>query len=368
MGSYNKIILLAFMMLPLFTASIAVGGLQAAYGGGGGGTCTMDNDCIGDTSECQKNICNLTSGFCEVFSLDEGTACGDSSETECDEADTCNGVGDCQDNLEASNTLCRPSSGTCDVAEFCTGVSAVCPADGVAAPGTACGDPSDTECDNPDSCFSGVCEDNFEPNDTVCRVTADICDVAETCTGSTPLCPADGFAASSTVCRESTGVCDVEDFCDGSSASCPDDAFADAGTACTCSEGPGTCDGSNVCNADILIDIKPGSDPNCISVKKRGLTTIAILGSDSFDVTTIDQSTIMLDDNPGNVISPTKIKVKDVNSDGEDDLVLKFSTVEMKNQGFLVDNNEIFVTGELLDGTPFANSDIINLAGGPNCF
>jgi len=121
---------------------------------------------------------------------------------------------------------------------------------------------------------------------------------------------------------------------------------------------------------DVDIDIKPGSDPNCINEKKKGQTPIAIFGSDSFDVSRIVHSTIRLDGNPGDTIAPTKVTIKDVNSDGFDDLVLKFSNVAMKDAGFFVDNNELFITGNLdsTTGTPFGGSDIINLAGGPNCF
>jgi len=118
------------------------------------------------------------------------------------------------------------------------------------------------------------------------------------------------------------------------------------------------------------IDITPGSEPNCISEKKKGQTPIAIKGSAELDITTIDQSTIQLDDDDDSTtagISPTKITINDVDGDGNDDLVLKFKTTEMKNKGFLVDNNELFVTGELNDDTPIIGSNIINLAGGPNC-
>jgi len=126
----------------------------------------------------------------------------------------------------------------------------------------------------------------------------------------------------------------------------------------------------NLCSIPVDIDIKPGSDPNCISEKKKGQTPIAILGSNSFDVTTIVHSTIRLDDNPGNIIAPTKVTIKDVNNDGFDDLVLKFSNVEMKDAFFFVDNNELFIEGRLFSptGPLFVGSDIINLAGGPNCF
>ena len=45
-----------------------------------------------------------------------------------------------------------------------------CPADGFEPPGTACGDPGDTVCDDPDTCdAAGSCQANYEPPATLCR-------------------------------------------------------------------------------------------------------------------------------------------------------------------------------------------------------
>src|SRR5881397_4092004 len=75
------------------------------------------------------------------------------------------------------------------------------------------------------------------------RAAADACDVAETCTGSSSTCPADGLAASGTVCRAAVNECDLADTCTGTSISCPADAVQPAGTACT--------DDGNVCSSDV---------------------------------------------------------------------------------------------------------------------
>lgn len=40
------------------------------------------------------------------------------------------------------------------------------------------------------------------------------------------------------------------------------------------------------------IDIKPGSDPNCFNLNGHGVIPVAILGSDKFDVTNIDQGSL----------------------------------------------------------------------------
>jgi len=53
---------------------------------------------------------------------------------------------------------------------------------------------------------------------------------------------------------------------------------------------------------EVDIDIKPGSDLNCINIKKKGFTPVAILGSNDFDVTTIDQTTLEIDDGDDDVV------------------------------------------------------------------
>ncbi|MFN2375656.1 MAG: hypothetical protein ABR538_03915, partial [Candidatus Binatia bacterium] len=66
---------------------------------------------------------------------------------------------------------------------------------------------------------------------------------AETCTGSSSTCPADGFANAGTICRSDAGDCDVAETCTGTSNSCPANGFDPGGTACTT-------DG-NVCTDDV---------------------------------------------------------------------------------------------------------------------
>src|SRR5439155_26841938 len=74
-------------------------------------------------------------------------------------------------------------------------------------------------------CCSSACA--IEAAATVCRAAAGVCDVQETCTGSSPTCPAD--AKSTAVCRASAGICDVAESCDGVGDNCPADGFVTAG-------------------------------------------------------------------------------------------------------------------------------------------
>lgn len=141
------------------------------------------------------------------------------------------------------------------------------------------------------------------------------------------------------------------------------DALTDTGSASVTVE-------SEIEAITVDIDIKPGSDPNCIKVTKKGRTPIAILSSASLDASTIDVSTIKInDDVPGDEVSPVKSSLKkDVNGDSLPDLVCHFSTRALNSAGLLVDGNTLYITGTLDDGTAIVGSDIIHLAGGPNCF
>lgn len=48
------------------------------------------------------------------------------------------------------------------------------------------------------------------------------------------------------------------------------------------------------CSIDIGIDIKPGSCPNPVNIKSKGVFPVAILGTEDFDVDTIDIASIRL--------------------------------------------------------------------------
>jgi len=77
--------------------------------------------------------------------------------------------------------------------------------------------------------------------------------------------------------------------------------------------------------ACVQIDIKPGSDPNCINSNAHGVIPVAILGSADFDASGVDPFTVSLDG------APVKAKGKsgksgsleDVNGDGFQDLVVQ---------------------------------------------
>src|SRR5205809_407102 len=114
--------------------------------------------------------------------------------------------------------------------------------DGTLDPGEQCDDGNNLNAD----CCSASC--TIEPAGTVCRPAAGVCDVAETCNGTSPTCPADVFVSAATQCRAAVGECDVAEFCPGNGPNCPADAKQPSGTACTDDGNPctaDTCDGTN---------------------------------------------------------------------------------------------------------------------------
>ena len=178
----------------------------------------LNVDCSGAGNECNTASCDPATGLCTILTpVVAGAACGDPSDTTCDNPNTCDGSGSCQANNEPTTTSCRVSAGSCDVGEFCDGVGN-CPADGFA-------DPS-----------------------TVCRASAGICDVGENCTGGSAACPADGFLDNTNVCRTSAGACDLADNCPGNSAACSPDALNPSGTECRASINE--CDPREVCTGN----------------------------------------------------------------------------------------------------------------------
>jgi len=108
------------------------------------------------TVSCDDGNACTTDSFsgsaCVHTPVGAGTACGDPSTSACDSPDTCDGSGTCQPNHQPS--------------------------------GHVCGSPADTDCDNPDSCDGlGSCQPHYEPSGTACTADANTC-TADQCNGS----------------------------------------------------------------------------------------------------------------------------------------------------------------------------------------
>jgi hypothetical protein len=119
----------------------------------------------------------------------------------------------------------------------------------------------------------------------------------------------------------------------------------------------------------ITTEIKLGDGPNCVNPKNKGVVPFAILGGE-FDVTTINQATLQVDDdiNAGTGgVAPAKLSINDINGDGINDLVIHFNTQDLNKAGLLTDGRTIYITAKLLNGTLLVGSDVIFLSSGPTC-
>jgi len=76
---------------------------------------------------------------------------------------------------------------------------------------------------------------------------------------------------------------------------------------------------------ELNIDIKPGSYPNCFNSNGNGVIPVAILGSEDFDVSTVDPASITFGPT-GAEAAPLRWAFEDVDSDGYVDMILHFKT------------------------------------------
>jgi len=125
------------------------------------------------------------------------------------------------------------------------------------------------------------------------------------------------------------------------------------------------------------IDIKPGSCPNPVNLKEKGMIPVAILGSETFDVHDIDASTIRLAGVPAkksrieDVASPYEGDLcgcTDAGRDGYDDLKVLFSAqdvVAMLGMPSFKAELTLTLTGFLTDETAIEGQDCIKIVGAP---
>ncbi|MCH8147521.1 MAG: glutamate--cysteine ligase [Planctomycetes bacterium] len=119
---------------------------------------------------------------------------------------------------------------------------------------------------------------------------------------------------------------------------------------------------------EVDIDIKPGSDPNSINLKSKGMIPVAILTTDDFFAPFVDEKTILFGDpeavfaNDGSAVRPVRVREEDVDDDGDTDLLLFFSTKELVANGALDElSTWALLTGNVLDGPAIIGQDLVRI-------
>jgi hypothetical protein len=109
----------------------------------------------------------------------------------------------------------------------------------------------------------------------------------------------------------------------------------------------------------IAIDIKPGTFPNSINPRGKGVIPVAILTTDTFDATTIDPTTVRFGPN-GTEAAPVQSALEDVDGDGDTDMILHFKT---QDTGIVCGDTSASLTGETFGGQAIEGSDSIKTVG-----
>lgn len=414
-------------------------------------TCTSAGACVDGNVPCADSLCDedgeqcveclsdedCSDGvFCNGAEVCDTGVCFDGRLPTCEDDDNCT-----TDYCDEDADKCAHSEqrGGCDDGVFCNG-SESCGYLGC-QPGTPpCHDSmcdevndrcvvclTDSDCNNGVFCDgveyceyeSGRCRSGPAPAcDDENECTADRCDVlADTCAHvpSDAACDDGVFCNGLERCDAEAGCVKGDEpcgdgFCDESANRCVDcqsDADCDDGVFCngdetcntatgSCQSGAAPCGSSDQCDeesescvaAAMAIDIAPAMCPNYHKPLKNDFLKVAIVGSQSFNVSQVDLSSLVLrrSDGTGSGVEPMRHKhsrhrvLNDVSRDGKADgcdcnglggdgiadLVLKFDNdqlvrhlrLDRMRTGTTVD---LVLTGQMLDGTPFEAMDCVTL-------
>jgi len=113
------------------------------------------------------------------------------------------------------------------------------------------------------------------------------------------------------------------------------------------------------CVIEVVIDIKPTSDPNCINLGSKGVIPVAILSSATFDATQVDPTSVSLAGSSVAVRGKGKSLAheEDVNGDGLLDLVVQVETDNLDPNAF--QDGTVCLTGTTYGGEAIQGCDEI---------
>jgi len=306
--------------------------------------------CGESANPCRRLECR--SGICLGFSANNGMVCGDAYDA-CHSIAACAG-GDCHSFPDPSTEFlpCGDAADPCDGSHCLSGLCFFFPAND----GRPCGETASEPCPTT-ICIGGFCSS---------RPSASQGD---------PCPDVDGNGCTQAQC-DNLGNCD-QSVPSNYNDSCPDED----GNACS----EALCDDQGQCVQEAIVhtltfslDIKPGSCPNALDIRARGVIPMSLLGAADFDVTTVDVSSLLLvrTDGVGGAVAPTSWVFQDTGTpfsgslcachrrggDGTMDLSLRFDTqaVVKALQLSTVALNasvQLIVTGTQSDGCDFIAGD-----------
>jgi hypothetical protein len=125
---------------------------------------------------------------------------------------------------------------------------------------------------------------------------------------------------------------------------------------------------------DVLVDVKPGSDSNPLNLKVNGkskgksasaggVLPVAVLTTDEFDAVLVDVDSVQLGDPllAGTAL-PLKAGLEDVDEDGDLDLLLHFSVLDLTETGAVSPDSEtLFLSGMTTDGHGISGFDGVTI-------
>ena len=111
-----------------------------------------------------------------------------------------------------------------------------------------------------------------------------------------------------------------------------------------------------ITDVEVVIDIKPGGNPNSINLKSKGVIPVAILTTASFNATTVDPLSVKFGSN-GATEAHGKGHLEDVDGDGDTDMILHFRT---QDTGIAGGDTEACLIGETMAGDSILGCDSIN--------
>jgi hypothetical protein len=103
----------------------------------------------------------------------------------------------------------------------------------------------------------------------------------------------------------------------------------------------------------VAVDIKPGSYPNSINLRSRGVVPVAVLTTGGFDASTVDPGTVQFAD-----AHPLRWVMEDVDHDGDMDLLFHFRMQELNLD---MNSTEATLTGMTFDETPIQGTDTVRI-------